>query len=117
MISTIFRIGAWLSLACIAIATVAPIEYRPISGYPVNLERFIAFAAMGAVCAIAYPRHFILIALVVAGTALLLEVLQLFSPSRHGRAFDAAVKICGGAIGLGFGRLVLLLFRRLKIET
>jgi hypothetical protein len=49
---------------------------------------------------------------VVIGTAILLESLQLLEPSRHGRLFDASVKIAGGLIGLGAGSIFARLTQR-----
>ncbi|ETR76235.1 hypothetical protein X566_16850 [Afipia sp. P52-10] len=103
---TIFRILAWTSLAMIAFATLSPIELRPESGMPPNIERFFAFAAIGLVFAAAYPRHFWLTLIIVLGAAFLLEILQIASPSRHGRLFDAVVKMSGGTLGLILGWLL-----------
>jgi hypothetical protein len=63
----------------------------------------VAFVVVGALFAAAYPRHIVLASLVVIGAAILLEAFQLLEPSRHGRLFDASVKIAGGLIGLGGG--------------
>jgi hypothetical protein len=40
---------------------------------------------------------------------MLLEAVQLLEPSRHGRVFDAMVKVAGGAVGLMLGQLLLRL--------
>lgn len=106
------RFLAWSCLLAIGIATLAPIGFRPESGFSPSIERFSAFAALGLTFAIAYPRHFWLAVLVALGSALLLEVLQLLEPSRHGRVFDAMVKVAGGATGLLFGQLLLRLLPR-----
>jgi len=50
------RFLAWISLAFIAIFTLAPIGFRPESGFSPTIERFSAFAAVGLVFALAYPR-------------------------------------------------------------
>lgn len=42
----------------------------------------------------------------VLGAAALFEMLQVQEPSRHGRVFDAAVKMAGGIIGLNAGLAV-----------
>ena len=97
------RLAAWGSLAFVALVTVAPLGWRPVSGYSPQLERLVAFFVVGSLFAAAYPRHIILAAAVVLGAAVLLELLQLLSPSRYGRLFDASVKIAGGAFGLALG--------------
>jgi hypothetical protein len=106
------RIMAWLCLAYIAFVTVGPIGVRPVTGVSPQLERLVAFAVVGVLFAAAYPRHIVLAAIVVIGTAILLESLQLLEPSRHGRLFDASVKIAGGLIGLGAGSIFARLTQR-----
>lgn len=98
---------AWVSLALVAVAALAPIEFRPTSSLPPTVERFGAFGAVGFAFALAYPRQFWSVALIVIGAALLLEVLQVLSPSRHGRLADALVKLSGGAGGLIVGWALL----------
>ena len=105
------RILAWLCLGYIAFVTVGPIWVRPETGVSPQLERLVAFAVVGTLFA-AYPRHIVLAATVVIGAALLLEAFQLLEASRHGRLFDASVKIVGGLIGLATGWVFARLTRR-----
>lgn len=107
------RLAAWVSLAFIAVVTVGPLGVRPETGLPPQVERLLAFAVVGALFAAAYPKHILLAAVVVIGAAILLEVLQLLSPSRHGRVFDAGVKIVGGIVGLYGGWLMSRIAARL----
>jgi len=97
------RLAAWGSLALVAIFTLAPIDFRPATTFPPTIERFVAFAAVGFVFAVAYPRQFWFAVAVAIGAALLLEVLQVLAPTRHGQLFDAAVKLAGGSAGLLLG--------------
>ncbi len=105
------RIMAWLCLGYIAFVTVGPIGVRPETGVSPQLERLVAFAVVGALFAAAYPRHILLAALVVIGAAIVLEAFQLLEPSRHGRLFDASIKIVGGVIGLVAGSIFARLMR------
>ena len=95
------RFLAWSCLVAIGIATLAPIGFRPESGFSPSIERFSAFAALGLTFALAYPRHFWLAVFVALGAALLLEILQLLESSRHGHVSDAMVKVAGGAVRSG----------------
>jgi apolipoprotein N-acyltransferase len=97
------RVAAWACLALIALVTVGPIGLRPETTLSPSIERFVAFAVVGALFAAAYPRYILFAAIVVLGAAVLFELLQLLSPSRHGRLFDASVKIAGGVFGLCVG--------------
>lgn len=97
---------AWLLLAALIFVTLAPIGLRPVSGLPVGLERFGAFAALGFLFAYGYPhRRWEVLALVtLAGAGL--ESLQLLEATRHGRLGDFLVKAAGGGFGVA-GAMVL----------
>lgn len=102
---TLLRVAAWLCLGFIAMATLSPLGLRPTTGWPPSIERFLAFALVGALFAAAYPRYILFAALIVLGAAAAFEILQVLAPSRHGRVFDAAVKFAGGTFGLIAGWL------------
>lgn len=101
------KFAAWASLVLVALAVLVPIEYRPTSSLPREVERFAAFAAVGFAFALAYPRRLGLAALVVIGAALTLEALQLFAPTRHGRLLDASIKAFGAVAGIAIGWALL----------
>lgn len=103
VVQNLLRLSAWLGLLSIALITLGPLELRPISGMSVHIERFAAFAIIGALFAAAYPRYIVFAAGVVLAAAVLFELLQLLTPSRHGQLFDAGVKIAGGVFGLCAG--------------
>lgn len=101
------QVLAWLLLLTLAVVTVGPIEFRPISPLPVQIERATALAIIGFVFALAYPRHIVLVGLILFAVTAVFEALQVLEPSRHGRVVDLAVKLVGAAIGLGLGWLVM----------
>lgn len=105
-LQTALRVLAWLLLAGLIFVTLSPVNLRPVSPLPTQLERAIALALVGVVFALAYPRRLILVAVIVLGATMLLELLQLMSPSRHGRLIDVAVKLTGALTGLGSGWLL-----------
>lgn len=45
--------------------------------------------------------------LIVLGCAVLLEIMQLLTPDRHGRIQDAIEKMAGGVLGIVVGRIIL----------
>jgi hypothetical protein len=104
---TLLRGMAWLCLAAIAMATLSPLGLRPTTGWPPSIERFLAFALVGGLFVAAYPRYILFAAAVVLGAAALFELLQVLEPSRHGRLFDAGVKLSGGSFGLIVGWLLV----------
>jgi VanZ like family len=109
----LLRFVAWGGLFLVAIASLAPIDLRPESGFSVSIERFSSFLAIGLAFALAYPRHAWIALFIAAGSALLLEVLQMLAPTRHAHLFDAMVKFVGGATGVAIGRLLRRFWDRL----
>lgn len=105
---TIYRrlaaVAAWLSLILIAFATLSPIGARPhVAG--VGFEHIAAFAITGVLFALAYPRHSLIVAMLVLGSAVVLELSQLLTPDRHARFSDLLIKLAGGSIGIAAARL------------
>ena len=99
MITIVCRWIAWLLVAAIAFVTLSPIGWRPVTGTPPDLERFIAFAVLGGVFCLAYPKRRLAVLLLVVTIALSLEALQHLVPGRHGRLHDGAVKALAAALG------------------
>ncbi len=108
---------AWLLLAAIAFVTLAPIGFRPNTGYSPSIERFTAFGAVGFCFALAYPRQLWLVLALVLGAAIGLEALQLVAASRHGRLFDLTVKLAGGGLGVVAGVVARRLWARVVGRT
>jgi VanZ family protein len=99
MLQKFISSAAWLILAFIAYSTLSPIGLRPTITDP-NIERFVAYAILGFLLGTAYPRRFLRVALAVIGTAMLLEVLQVFAVGRHGELRDFLFKGIGGLAGV-----------------
>jgi hypothetical protein len=109
--------AAWIAIIAIAYATLtrvgfvyaiyfklAPILMRPDMRMYAHFEHIIAFAVIGALFSFAYPRRILLVYCIVVGGAAMLEVLQTFTPDRHGTLVDAFEKMAGGAAGIMFAR-------------
>lgn len=96
----IFTAAAWAILAFIIFVTLSPIGLRP-HFEDVSVERFGAFAFVGLLFGLAYPKRLWLVLSLVVGTAFVLEALQHLTPDRHGHVSDAIVKFVGGVIGVG----------------
>lgn len=111
-VERLLQIAAWACLVAIALATFSPIGLRPTTGLSPSIERFIAFATVGVLFVVAYPRYIVFAAAIVLGAAVAFEMLQVLEPSRHGRLFDASVKLAGGSIGLAAGSVLARLTRR-----
>ena len=105
------RLASWASLAAIIFVTVSPIGLRPQDVMPVNIDRALAFAVTAALFVIAYPRHVVLVTVLLIASAGIIEAMQLLSPSRHAHFEDAAVKALGAAIGASVGWAVTQVIR------
>jgi apolipoprotein N-acyltransferase len=111
MFQKLIIIVAWTILGFIACASISPIQYRPTSPMPFSVERLVAFAVLGSLFCVAYPRYMLFACLIVVGSAVLLEVVQLLTPDRDGRIQDLIEKMAGGAVGIVIGRAILSLAR------
>ena len=122
--TTILRLitaTAWVAFIAIAYATLtkvgfvyaiylklAPYLMRPQMHVYAHFEHVIAFAILGILFGLAYPKRTILVCSIVFGAATLLEIAQTFTPDRHGTLIDAMEKMAGGAIGI-------LLIRKISV--
>jgi VanZ family protein len=103
---TFFRWAGWLLILAIALFTLSPIELRPTTSAPVSLERFAAFAVIGAFLRLGYPKHRLLILILLIGIIGCLEVAQNFVPGRHGRLPDGLWKASGALFGAVFAAFI-----------
>jgi hypothetical protein len=107
MLHKLVTVAAWAAIAFIGYATVSPIQLRPTLPTSASFEHLAAFAVIGALFCLAYPRQIPLVCLIVLGSAVLLEIAQLLTPDRHGRIQDAIEKLTGGIVGILAGRALL----------
>jgi hypothetical protein len=99
MFSVGIRVAAWLLLIAIAIATLAPPQIRPTSGYSATIERFATFATLAAVFWIAYPKHRTSMLVALLGGICLLEWGQSGVVGRHSQLSDVVIKGFGATSG------------------
>jgi hypothetical protein len=101
MVRRFIEIAAWVTVAFIVYATLVPLGMRPtVHDIDPDYERFAAYAVASALMALAYPKRWIRVGLVVIAMAVMLELLQLLVPDRDARLADAFVKIAGGIAGV-----------------
>ncbi|WDR05498.1 VanZ family protein [Devosia rhodophyticola] len=97
---TIVKFLPWAVLLLIALATLSPIQLRPHSPAPPQLERFASFALLGASFALAYRRQLLLVLISLSATAFALEAAQRLTPDRHWGVSDLLAKLAGAAVGV-----------------
>jgi hypothetical protein len=117
MVQKLFKLAAWFVFVLICFATLSPLGLRPTTTGGVGPERFMAFALLGILFVLAYPHHFIRLALFVVVIAAGLEALQHLTPDRHGHLIDALEKAIGGLAGCSVTRLVQLLVEKWRGEV
>jgi hypothetical protein len=105
MVHKLISIAAWATLTFIVFATLSPAHLRPEltttePALVVAFERAGAFAVLGLLFSSGYPRRYGLVWLIVLGSAILLEGLQILVPDRDARMVDAIEKIAGGGAGI-----------------
>ncbi|KAA0971275.1 VanZ family protein [Aureimonas fodinaquatilis] len=105
--SFLTRSAAWCALFAVAYVTLSPIELRPVSPVPVNVERLLAFLIIGALFGAGYWRKLILVLALIVLVAAGLEFAQEFVPGRHGRVSDFAFKAVGAALGAAVAALAV----------
>jgi VanZ like family len=99
MFHKLVALAAWGSIAFIAFAALSPIGLRPHLAN-VGYEHVAAFAVAGLLFGLAYPRHIVLVIVLVLGSAALLELLQLITTDRHACFLDLGQKLLGGSVGI-----------------
>jgi VanZ family protein len=79
-------------------------EIEPV--WIIFLEHVCAFAVIGFLFSVTYSRA-IPICVLVLGSAVILELLQLVVPDRDARVVDAVEKLIGGAGGIIAAKLLV----------
>jgi VanZ family protein len=102
-----FTVAAWAALCLVAYVTLSPLAQRPTLPTSWHIDHVAAFAVIGGLFCLAYPRSIFAVLVIVLGSAALLEFLQLLTPDRHARTLDAVQKIAGGGVGIIAGRAIL----------
>ena len=114
MLHKLLAAAAWTALALIVFLTVSPLDMRPIVTADPNIERFAAFALIGLLFGLAYPRRLVVVASLVMISAGVLEAFQLMTRDRHGLIADAFIKAAGGAFGVAMALMILIMLERRK---
>jgi hypothetical protein len=112
----LLAIAAWTALALIVLLTISPLDLRPVITADPNIERFAAFALVGLLFGLAYPRRLVVDASFVMIAAAVLETVQLMTRDRHGHIADAVVKAAGGAFGVALALTILIMLERRRVR-
>jgi VanZ family protein len=110
MLHKLVSVMAWACLLFVAAATLSPAYLRPRlteiePALIVIFEHIGAFAAIGFLFSLIYSRT-TLVCLLVLGSAVILELLQLVVPDRDAHVIDALEKLIGGGLGIFAARMM-----------
>lgn len=110
ILKAVCRILAWILLLAILALSIGPASTRPITGAPQSLEHFGIFFPTGVALAIGYPlnERFLFVGLTIY--CALIEVAQMFVPTRHARWSDFAVDASAACLGVA----VVLIAKKVK---
>ena len=100
VVTMLFRVLAWLTLAAVVLVTVVPAELRPSSMLPLKVERSLAFCILALVFTLAYVRYWKIVLIALVAAAFGFEALQFLIPSRDPSIADATVKAIGAVSGV-----------------
>ena len=114
MLKKITSPAAWLVLVFIVYATLSPLSERPSltateTSLSVVIERFGGYGLLGLLFGLAYARRLTLVVSIVLGSAIGLELLQLFLADRDARLIDVVEKLAGGIAGIGASQVLYAL--------
>jgi VanZ family protein len=98
----IIRFAAWVALLGIVAATIGPLSMRPTSDLSPDLERFFAYALVGALFILSYPNRLLLVCAFLIAVAAGLELAQMIVPHRDAHLVDFAWKSGGALLGALF---------------
>jgi VanZ family protein len=91
---------AWLALGFIIFVTLSSIGLRPALSHDPLYERIVAYALLGLLFGLAYPRRLWITLSFIVGAAVILEGLQNLTPDRHGHLRDLVEKVSGSCLGV-----------------
>lgn len=110
----------WLAWGCVLLLAAlswTPGEEMVRTGFPGQIEHFVAYFGTGLIAAVGYRRSVspIVIALALCGYAGLLEAGQDWVPGRHANLIDFAASGAGAVAGAAAGAAAMRLwFGRLR---
>ena len=112
MAQRILQMVACLLALAVAVLSLVPPWYRPVTGMPHALEHFAMFFAMGLAFGLGYSTPYLSQLLLLIAYTAAIEIAQLWVPGRHARFSDFLVDALGVAIGVGVGRMQSLFTRK-----
>lgn len=106
------RIAAFAAILLVVVLTLGPVGLRSMSPIDPHFDRALAFAVIGFLLIVSFPRHPWRVVIGVLLLIVALEAGQGYRPDRHGRVPDVVEKIAGAAFGIAAAAGTLWMLRR-----
>ena len=108
----IARIAALAAILLVVVLTLGPVGLRSMSPVPAVFDRALAYAVIGFLLILSFPRHPWRVLIGVLALIVALEAGQGFRPDRHGRVPDVIEKTVGAGFGIAAAAGTLWMLRR-----
>ena len=106
------RVAAFAAILLVAFLTLGPVGVRSMSPVDPMFDRALAYAVIGFLLILSFPRHPWRVVIGVLALIVLLEAAQGFRPDRHGRVPDVIEKTVGAGFGIAAATGALWMLRR-----
>ena len=106
------RIAAFAAIALVVVLTLGPVGLRSMSPVDPAFDRALAYAVIGFLLILSFPRRPWRVVVGVLALIVLLEAGQGFRPDRHGRVPDVIEKTVGAGAGIAAAAGTLWVLRR-----
>ncbi len=106
------RLAAFAAIALVVLLTLGPVGLRSLSPVDPAFDRALAYAVIGFLLLLSFPRHPWRVVLGVLALIVLLEAGQGLRPDRHGRVPDVVEKVAGAGAGIAAATGTLWMLRR-----
>ncbi len=110
------RLAAFAAIALVVLLTLGPVGIRSMSPVSPIFDRALAYAVIGFLLILSFPRHPWRVLIGVLAMIVVLEAGQGFRPDRHGRVPDAIEKVVGAGFGIAVATGALWMLRRRRAD-
>jgi VanZ family protein len=106
--------AAWLLAVAIAVMSLVPPSYRPVTDASHGVEHLVSFLMLGMAFGLGYSekRSVVPAGLLVFCSAI--ELAQFWVPGRHARLSDFVMDTAGAWIGLALALLIIAVTNRVQ---
>lgn len=100
-----FRAAAWLMAFVIVLLSIVPAGLRPVTAAPHAVEHALIFVLTGLSFGLGYRHRRAWQLVSLTAFAAMVEVAQVWTPTRHARLSDFTVDTIGCFVGVGLAVL------------